>query len=159
MKWTRNDGYVVTDERERLDLSRTQRWLSEESYWAKGRSLDDLKKSIEHSVVLGCFSPTNEQVGFARWITDTVTFAWLCDVFIDEGHRSEGLGKFLVGSALKHPAVLEVRRLVLGTRDAHGLYGQFGFEVLLEPARWMERRNAAFYTERPGADPYKQIGD
>jgi GNAT superfamily N-acetyltransferase len=149
MEWTRSDGYVVTDDQELLDFSRIHEWPSEGSYWAKGRSFEDVRTSCEQSVVLGCYSVTGKPVGVARWITDTVTFAWLCDVFIDEEHRAVGLGKFLVGSALQHPSVEHVRRLVLGTRDAHGLYAHFGFEVIPEPTRWMERRNAAFYTERP----------
>ena len=136
----RNDGYVVTDDRSRLDLPLVHRWLSEESYWAEGRTIDVVTKSIERSISLGCFSPSGRQVGFARWVTDGATFGWLCDVFVDDAVRGQGIGTFVVKTAINHPEVRDVRLLLLGTRDAHELYRRVGFVEVPEPHRWMELR-------------------
>ena len=131
---------MLTDDRRRLDLPLIHRWLSEESYWAEGRTEEVVAKSIERSVSLGCFSPLNEQVGFARWVTDGATFGWLCDVFVDASFRGQGLGKFIVETAVDHPDVRGIRLLLLGTRDAHELYRKVGFVEVPEPHRWMELR-------------------
>jgi GNAT superfamily N-acetyltransferase len=135
----RDDGYWVSDNPDYLDPDRIHRWLSEESYWAQGRSLELVKRSIRESIVIGCYTPEGTQVGLCRWVTDSATFAWLCDVFVDAGHRGDGLGVFLVQSAMDHPAVQGIRLLLLGTRDAHGLYQRFGFGLASE--NLMERRS------------------
>ena len=140
MKWLRPDGFEITDERDRLDLPLVHRWLCNESYWAQGRPLDVVVKSIEQSVSLGCFSPMGNQVAFARWVTDGATFGWLCDVFVDASFRGRGIGRFLVQTAVEHPEVRDLRLLLLGTRDAHELYRQVGFVDVPEPHRWMELR-------------------
>jgi GNAT superfamily N-acetyltransferase len=139
MEWRRDDGYWVSDDRDHLDLDRVHRWLSEESYWAEGRSLDLVERSIECSITLGCYAPDASQVGICRWVTDSATFAWLCDVFVDADHRGVGLGVFLVRCAMEHPDVQGIRLLLLGTRDAHGLYQRFGFGPASEK-NLMERR-------------------
>ena len=131
---------MLTDDRRRLDLSLIHRWLSEESYWAEGRTMEVVAKSIERSVCLGCFSPLGEQVGFARWVTDGSTFGWLCDVFVDGSSRGQGLGKVIVKKAVDHPDVRGIGLLLLGTRDAHELYRKVGFVEVPEPHRWMELR-------------------
>jgi GNAT superfamily N-acetyltransferase len=138
--WARDDGYVVTDDRSRLDLPLIHRWLSEESYWAEGRTIDVVTKSIERSISLGCFEPPGRQVGFARWVTDGTTFGWLCDVFVDDSVRGQGIGTFVVQTAIEHPEVRDVALLLLGTRDAHELYRRVGFVEVPEPQRWMELR-------------------
>jgi GNAT superfamily N-acetyltransferase len=138
--WVRDDGYTITDDRDSLDLHLIHRWLSEESYWAQGRTIEVVAKSIEGSVPLGCFSPSGTQVGFARWVTDGATFGWLCDVFVDEAFRGQGLGKFIVKTAIDHPEIRGIRLLVLGTRDAHELYRRVGFVEVSEPQGWMELR-------------------
>jgi GNAT superfamily N-acetyltransferase len=144
MELRRDDGYLVTDDRQTLDVVRIHRWLSDESYWAAGRTIDLVRRSIEGSVVLGCYSPEGAQVGFCRWVTDRATFAWLCDVFVDTGHRGKGIGVFLVGAAVAHPDVVDLRLQLLATRDAQGLYHQFGF---VEPTtNFMERRPAPSVT-------------
>lgn len=148
MESRRDDGYWVSDDQDHLDLDRIHRWLSEESYWAEGRPLDLVKRSIQSSIALGCFSPGGTQVGVCRWVTDSATFAWLCDVFVDADHRGDGLGVFLVGCAMDHPAVQGIRLLLLGTRDAHGLYQQFGFGPASE--NLMERRSGGSRTVAPG---------
>jgi len=138
MEWRRDDGHFVSDDRQLVDLERVHRWLSDESYWAAGRPFELVARSIENSVTLGCYNSAGLQVGICRWVTDSATFGWLCDVFVDAGHRGSGLGVFLVESALAHPAVEGLRLLLLATRDAHDLYGKFGF--VNPTATFMERR-------------------
>lgn len=140
MEWARDDGFVVTDDQRRLDIERIHHWLSDESYWATGSSLDRVATSIDHSITLGCLDPDGTQVGVTRLVSDHATFALVTDVFVDTDYRGRGLGKFLVQSALNHPAARDVRRLLLITKDAHGLYRQFGFAGLSNPERWMELR-------------------
>ena len=139
MESRRDDGYWVSDNPNHLDPDRIHKWLSQESYWAEGRSLELVKRSIRESIVIGCYAPDGTQVGLCRWVTDSATFAWLCDVFVDAGHRGDGLGVFLVQSAMDHPEVQGIRLLLLGTRDAHGLYKRFGFGPASE--NLMERRS------------------
>lgn len=139
MEHRRADGYLVSDDRERLDVRRVHRWLSEQSYWAAGRPYDLVARSLEHSIVLGCYDPQGELVGFCRWVTDHATFAWLCDVFVDPTERNKGLGVLLVEAAIAHPAVDGLRAQFLGTRDAQGLYERFGFATLEDPRHWMVR--------------------
>ncbi len=140
MNWVRDDGYLVADDQDRLDLPLIHRWLNEESYWAEGCTIEVVAKSIERSVSLGCFSPFGAQVGFARLVTDGATFGWLCDVFVENAFRGQGLGKFIVKTAVDHPEVRGIRLLLLGTRDAHELYRRVGFVEVPEPQRWMELR-------------------
>lgn len=142
MRWSGPEGFYVSDERECVDVVRVHRWLSEESYWATGRTLALVEKTIANSLVLSLFSPTNVQVGVARWVTDAATFAWLADVFIDTEYRGCHLGRFLVTCALEHPDVRDVKRRVLVTNDAHELYRSVGFHNLFDPARWMEMGTA-----------------
>jgi GNAT superfamily N-acetyltransferase len=136
----REDGFEVSDIKDRLDVPRIHRWLSEEAYWSLGRSMDHVVTSIANSIVLGCYSPEGDQVGIARWVTDTATFGWLCDVFVESEYRNRGLGKFLVQAAVDHPLVTSVRLRMLATKDAHELYQQVGFVTVPEPGRWMELR-------------------
>jgi GNAT superfamily N-acetyltransferase len=141
MQWQRADGFFVSDDPELVDTGRVHAWLSNESYWAVGRPLEVVKRSIAGSITLGCYSSDGSQVGVCRWVTDRATFGWLCDVFVDSGHRRCGLGVFLVESAMSHPAVEGLRLLLLGTRDAQGLYGRFGF--VIATGNWMEKREGA----------------
>jgi GNAT superfamily N-acetyltransferase len=136
MEWRREDGYWVSDDKRHLNIDRIHRWLSDESYWAAGRSIDVVSRSIEGSITCGCYASDGTQVGVCRWVTDSATFGWLCDVFIDTAHRGSGLGIFMVGSAMDHPAVQGLRLLALRTRDAHGLYSRFGFGP--STGNWMD---------------------
>ena len=136
-----HDGYLITDDRKRIDVDAIHRYLSAESYWAKDVSRDVVCRSVENSLCLGIYAPDGQQVGLARVVTDSATFAWLCDVFVLSDHRGHGLGKALIGAVVSHPQLQTVRRITLGTLDAHGLYAQFGFTPLADPARHMERRN------------------
>jgi GNAT superfamily N-acetyltransferase len=140
-----HNGYLITDDRSRLDVDSIHRYLSEESYWAKGVRRDIVVRSIENSLCVGVYAPTGEQVGLGRVITDSATFAWLCDVFILDGHRGHGLGKALIHAVLSHPQLQTLRRMGLGTLDAHGLYAQFGFTALAQVERHMEKRFPSHY--------------
>ncbi|HUI72460.1 MAG TPA: GNAT family N-acetyltransferase [Spirochaetia bacterium] len=136
----KNTEYSVTTDRERMDLRFVHDFLSTKSYWAQGRAREIVERSMENSLCFGVFSPDGQQVGFARLVTDYATFAWLCDVFIDEAHRGKGLGKKLIQAVVSNPSVKGIKRIVLGTRDAHGLYRQYGgFQPIANPERWMER--------------------
>jgi N-acetylglutamate synthase-like GNAT family acetyltransferase len=140
MEWT-NGQYRVTDERAVLDLDRVHRWLSEDAYWALGRPRDIVERSIEESIAFGLVHRDDGLVGFCRMVTDRATFAWLCDVYVDRAHRGGGGGSFLVECAVRHPDVVGVRRQVLATADAPGLYEKFGFRRFAEADRdrWMIR--------------------
>jgi GNAT superfamily N-acetyltransferase len=137
MDWQRG-AYTISTERSRLDLEVIHRFISEESYWGKGRPLEVVRRAVENSLPFGVYRG-EELVGFARVVTDHATFAWLADVFVVEGHRGRGLSKWLMEVILSHPELQGFRRWVLATKDAHGLYRQFGFIDLHRPERWMER--------------------
>jgi len=127
-EWTRGDYTISTDPR-RLDLDVIHGFLTR-SYWAEGRSRERVARSIAHSLPFGLHHASG-QVGFARVVTDHVVIAYLADVFVLEPHRGRGLAKWLVATVVGVPELRHMRRWILGTRDAHGLYRRFGFE---EPA-------------------------
>jgi GNAT superfamily N-acetyltransferase len=134
------DGYTISTDKARLDVTAIHDFLSRSSYWAQGRPRAVVEASIEHSLCFGVYAGM-EQVGFARVVTDYCTFAWWCDVFIVEAHRGHGLGKWLVECMAGHPTLQGLRRVVLATRDAHELYRRYGgFETLPEPGKWMVRK-------------------
>lgn len=141
MRWDGPDGYWVSDDRSLVDLDRVHRWMSQESYWATGRSREVMASAIEHSLVVGLYAADGTQAGFARLVTDYATFAWLCDVFVSEEHRGHGIGSFLVQTATDHPSVAKIRQ-VLATRPGRTLYRRHGFDDLASPERWMERPRA-----------------
>lgn len=138
----RHGDYRLSDDPARLDLNVIHHYLAEESYWAKGAAREIIVRAVENSLCLGAYDHTGKQVGLIRAVTDYATFAWLCDVFVLEAHRRRGLAKAMVQAMLGHPRLASLRRFTLGTRDAHGLYAQFGFTALAAPERWMERVNA-----------------
>lgn len=123
-----------------IDRALVHRWLSEEAYWARGRARDVQDAAIDASRNYSVHDVrSGGQVGYARVVTDGVTFAWLCDVFVSADTRGSGVGKLLLEGLLAELDGLGVRRTLLATADAHGLYAQFGFEPLAEPKRWMGR--------------------
>jgi GNAT superfamily N-acetyltransferase len=136
-----NDRYTLSTDKARLDVTRIHELLTEQAYWARNRSLETVRQSIEHSLCFGAYEGA-ELVGFARVVTDYAVIAWLLDVLVAEAHRGAGLGKALVEAVLGHPDLRNVRRWMLGTRDAHGLYRQYGFGELADPGLFMERINA-----------------
>lgn len=127
----------ISTDPSRLDLDTIHRWLSEETYWARGRSRDLMQRSFDNSICFGAYLG-DRQVGFARVVTDRATFAWLADVFIAGEHRGRGYGKALVAAVLAYPELQGLRRWLLATKDAHGLYAQNGFDVVPD-GRFMQR--------------------
>jgi GNAT superfamily N-acetyltransferase len=139
VEWRRG-AYIISTDQARLDLDLIHDFLSRSSYWAQGRPLAIVQKSIAHSLCLGVYASA-QQVGFARVVTDYATFAWLCDLFVVETHRGQGLGKWLVECIVAHPELRDLQISLLATRDAHELYRRYGgFEALSQPEKWMARR-------------------
>ena len=134
------DGFTITTDKSALDVEFIHGFLSKTSYWAQGRSLELVQRSIDNSLNFGVFH-NNRQVGFARVVTDFATFAWLADVFIIDEYRGRQLGVWLIEVITGHPQLQGFRRWLLATQDAHELYRRFGFTELAEPKRWMERFN------------------
>ena len=135
---------LISDDPARLDRALIHRFLSERSYWAPGVSPETVNRSLDHSLCFGVYQ-AGVQVGFARVVTDFATFAWLADVFVVEGKRGRSIGKRLVAAVLGHPRLQGLRRFMLGTRDAFGLYARFGFQPLAYPERFMEIRPESGY--------------
>lgn len=132
------ENFVISNDRDRLNVQMIHQFLSERSYWGKGRSLKTVRKTIENSLCFGVYDVSGNQVGFARVVTDFAVFGWLMDVFILEDYRGKGLGKLLMKAVTEHPALKNLRRIGLGTADAHGLYEQYGFTGLSKPQNMME---------------------
>jgi len=137
MRSVEADGLVLSDDPSRIDVDLVHHWLSELSYWASGRTLDTVRRSIENSYCIGVYEGAR-QVAFTRVVSDEATFAWVCDVFVDEAHRGAGIGRWMVREAVAWCADLGILRITLGTRDAHGVYEAVGFRSLARPERWME---------------------
>jgi nitroimidazol reductase NimA-like FMN-containing flavoprotein (pyridoxamine 5'-phosphate oxidase superfamily)/GNAT superfamily N-acetyltransferase len=131
------DGLTVSTDPRRVDFAFVSKFLSEDSYWARGMEVQHHRLALGHSLNFGLYSG-REQVGFARVMTDYGRFALLADVFVVPAARGKGLGKWLVSCVLEHPELAKVPRWLLGTADAHGLYERFGF-VRAEPGRYMVR--------------------
>jgi len=139
------DGnYKVSANFADMDLAVIHGFISA-SYWAKGIPMSTLKRSLENSLCFGVFTQSGEQVGFARMITDKATFAYLSDVFVLESHQGKGLSKLLMAAILDHPDLQGLRRMMLATSDAHGLYQQFGFTTLAAPEVYMELHTPYLY--------------
>ena len=134
MNWSKAE-YTVTDRNEIMDVTMVHGFLTT-SYWAKGIDKSTIERALANSLCLGVFH-NGKQIGFGRAITDRSTFAYLADVFILEEYRGRGLGKWLVDCFLEHEELQGLRRWLLATLDAHGLYSQKGFVPLQEPQRFM----------------------
>jgi GNAT superfamily N-acetyltransferase len=132
--------FTLSDAPDRFDLARAHRWISRESYWAEGIPLAVFEQAVRGSLVVGVYADAGEMAAMARVVTDRATFGWICDVFVDPAWRGRGLGKALLTYLQAHPDLQGFRRMHLATRDAHGLYAQFGFGPLTGPDRWMEIR-------------------
>ncbi len=152
----RLDGFLVSTAREQLDLDVVQGFLTN-CYWARGIPREVVERSIAHALCFGIYEEgrpfddgqdkhrKTKQVGFARVISDFATIAYIGDVFVLESHRGFGLGKWLMECITKHPALQNLRRWILTTRDAHGLYSQFGFTPVKAPERFMELHRPDVY--------------
>jgi GNAT superfamily N-acetyltransferase len=131
--------YIISFDPQLLQLERVHRWLAG-TYWSPNVRRDVFERAVANSVCVGAYvqeSSGQTQVGFARAVTDRATFAWLADVYVDESHRGRGLARRMVRALLDHPELQTLRRWLLATRDAHGVYAALGFHPLPEPQRWM----------------------
>ena len=135
--------YTITTDRDRFDLAAIHRFLAK-SYWSPGVPIAIVERSITNSLCFGLFHG-RDQVGLARVITDKATFAYLSDVYVLESHRGKGLSKWLLEAIQGHEDLQGLRRFMLSTSDAHGLYARHGFEPLVAPERFMERRDPEVY--------------
>lgn len=136
-EWKQGEFTISTD-RNRLQIAAIHKFLSEESYWANKRTKEQTITAIKNSLPFGVYTGEN-QIGFARVVTDYATFAYLGDVYILEEYRGRGLSKWLMETIVNHPDLQGFRRWVLATKDAHTLYEKYGFTPLKHPARWMEK--------------------
>ena len=127
----------ISTDKARLDIDLIHKYLSKNSYWASGRDIRTVKRSIENSLCFGVYSG-DKQIGFARVISDYAVFAWILDVFILKEYRGMGYGKMLMDAIMRHESLQNLQRWGLGTDDAHGLYSQFGFTPLGKPQNMME---------------------
>jgi len=144
-EWRKNDYFISTD-KSKIDLDMVHSFLSA-SYWAENIPRPVVQKSIENSLCFGVYHH-QYQIGFARVISDLATFAYLGDVFILPAYRNKGLAKWLMEIISDHPELQGLRRFTLATRDAHGLYTQFGFTPLDKPERWMQKHDPDVYRNK-----------
>ncbi|GAA1055108.1 N-acetyltransferase [Agromyces luteolus] len=134
------DGIRYSGETGDIDRARVHEWISEHAYWALGRPREVQDAAIDASWNYGAYdAETGEQLGYARIVTDGITFAWLCDVIVAPEARGRGVGVGLIGFVVEQLEPLGLKRLVLATGDAHTLYERFGFEPLARPEQWMVR--------------------
>jgi GNAT superfamily N-acetyltransferase len=146
MEYQRGE-FVISTDRERLNLDAVHGFLTN-CYWAKGIPREVVVRSIQHALCYGVYEDGGAQVGFARVVSDFATVAYVGDVFVLEAHRGRGLGKWLMQCITQHPALQNLRRWILTTRDAHGLYSQFGFTPVKAPERYMELHRPDVYETR-----------
>jgi GNAT superfamily N-acetyltransferase len=132
------EDFEISTDKSRLDVDVIYRFLSGESYWAQNRTLEQTRRAIENSLCFGVYAG-DRQIGFARVVSDFATFAYIGDVFVLSEFRGRGISKRLMEAIVARPDLQGLRRWLLATRDAHGLYEQFGFSSLKLPERWMER--------------------
>ena len=133
------EDFVISTDKSKLDIQTIYKYLCERSYWAKGRTLETVRKSIDNSLCFGMYDHDHRIVGFGRVVTDYAVFAYILDVFILEEHRGNGLGKKLVDYITNFPELKDIKRWQLATADAHGLYERFGFVGLAAPGKHMEK--------------------
>ncbi|GGM32818.1 N-acetyltransferase [Micromonospora sonchi] len=135
---SRDDGYTISIDPDLLDLDLVHHWLATDAYWALGRDRETVRTAFAGSIGFGVYRPVDgRQVAVARVITDRATFGYLCDVYVDRAERGRGLGTWLAGTVRDHLAALGVRRLLLATVDAHGVYAKVGFGPV-RAEHWME---------------------
>ena len=141
---SRRGEFLVSTDRARLDVDAIHGFLTN-CYWAKGIPRETVERSIEHALCFGVYDDRGAQVGFARVISDFATIAYIGDVFVLDMHRGHGLGRWLMECVSQHPALQGLRRWILTTRDAHGLYSQVGFTPVKFPERYMELHDPHVY--------------
>lgn len=146
------DNYEISTDKGRLDISAIHDYLCNRSYWGQGRTIETVRKSIENSLCFGIYDTEQNLVGFARVVSDFTIFAYLMDLFIFEGHRKRGLGKWFVEFIVNAPVFQDVRFWRLDTKDAHELYRKYGFKEPAFPEKIMEKRNVANHSFQPSAN-------
>lgn len=131
-------GCEISTDPARLDAALIHQWLSQDAYWALGRSREKQDAAIAESLNFGVYdSASGAQLAYARVVTDKATFAWLCDVYVAPDARGKGIGTALVAAVRDHLAPCGLRRILLATADAHGVYAKVGFESMADPEKWM----------------------
>lgn len=145
-----HEGYLISDDLARIDVDAIHAFLTT-CYWAEKIPRETVARSVANSLCLGTYAPDGKQVGLIRVISDYTTFAYLCDVYVLEAHRGRGLSKAAMHAYTTHPRLQNLRRQHLVTRDAHGLYAQYGFSVVGQPELHMEKRDPNIYLR--GAQP------
>lgn len=134
---TTAERFEVTSDLDRIDLGVVHQWLSTDAFWAIGRTRETVERAAENSLNFGVLDRAGALRGYARVVTDRATFAWVCDVYVDPASRGVGLGVMLARSIVEHLRPLRLKRVVLSTLDAHGVYERVGFIPLPEPHKWM----------------------
>lgn len=130
--------YLLSEDPADLDMERVVRWISGDAYWAKGRPPEVVERSFANSFPASLYGTDGTQVAVARIVSDRATFAWLCDVYVDPDHRGRGLGTMLAEWSIAWAERHDVKRIILATLDAHGVYAKVGFLPFEHPERWME---------------------
>lgn len=133
--------FSISTDKSKLDIAAIHDYLSNRSYWAQGRSLETVNTSIENSLCFGMYDEVGKQIGFARVATDFALFAYIMDVCVFEEFRGKGFGKELMNYIINYPSMRGIRRIMLATKDAHGLYEKYGFKVAAQPETLMELFN------------------
>ncbi|WP_445503199.1 GNAT family N-acetyltransferase [Microvirga sp. G4-2] len=146
-------GWSVSNTLSGDEIDTAYRWIAAESYWAKGLPRTFFERSVANSLCFALRDAAGELRGFARVVTDKATFAYLCDVFVCASARGQGAGKALVSAIMAHPELQQLRRWMLATRDAHGLYAQYGFSALENPERLMQRLDQDVYARLSSQEP------
>jgi GNAT superfamily N-acetyltransferase len=146
-------AWSISNELSPTEIETAHRWISAESYWAKGLPRDIFERSVRNSLCFCLHDAAGDLRGFARVVTDRATFAYLCDVFVCPSVRRQGAGKALVRAAMEHPDLQLLRRWMLMTRDAHRLYEPFGFKAPENPERLMVRLDPDVYARLSSRDP------
>ncbi|BBO78762.1 N-acetyltransferase [Desulfosarcina widdelii] len=134
------NGFTISTDKNKLDVDTIHDYLCNRSYWGKGRTIEVVQKSIDHSLCFGVYDENDHFFGFARVVTDYTVFAYLMDLFILEPYRNRGIGKKLVDHIVNDASFTDIRFWRLDTMDAHGLYRKYGFKEPARPERIMEKR-------------------
>jgi GNAT superfamily N-acetyltransferase len=133
----RGDGYEIDVDPDRIDVALVHHWLSTDAFWALDRDLETVERSVSASLNFGVYHASGQQVAYARVVTDLATFAWLCDVYVGRDHRGAGLGTWLAAAIRDHLAPYKLKRVLLSTLDAHGVYAKVGFIPFPNPEKLM----------------------
>jgi GNAT superfamily N-acetyltransferase len=138
----RDDGYEIDVDPDRIDVALVYHWLSTDAFWALGRDLETVSRSVSASLNFGVYHAGGQQVAYARVVTDLATFAWVCDVYVERGHRGAGLGTWLAAAIRDHLAPYKLKRVLLSTLDAHSVYAKVSFIPFPDPEKLMILDNA-----------------